>query len=72
MAISDLAGRVLAAVQGDDEAVKKLSEALVSGDPGVIKQVFSEVAKIDITDEEAAGVVSELGADPQKAVGYAT
>ena len=72
MAISDLASRVLEAVQGDDEAVKQLSEALVSGNATEIKRVFLAVAKIDITDAEAADVVSELGADPKKAVGYAT
>jgi len=72
MATTDLASRVLAAVQGDDEAIKKISAALVSGDPAEIKRVFSEVAKIEVTDEEALEVVKDLGADPQKAVGYAT
>jgi acylphosphatase len=72
MTASDLAGRVLAAVQGDDDAIKKLSEALVSGDPAEIKRVCAEVAKIEISDAEAQEIVRDLGADPQKAVGYAT
>lgn len=72
MTATELASRVLAAVQGDDDAIKKLSAALVSGDPAEIKRVCAEVAKIEITDAEAAEVVRELGADPQKAVGYAT
>ena len=72
MATNDLASRVLDAVRGDNEAIKKISEALVSGDAAVITQVFSEVAKIEISDEEAQEVVADLGPDPQKAVGYAT
>ena len=72
MAIDDLTNRVLAAVQGDDDAIKKLSEALVSGDPAAVKRVFSEVAKVEITDEQAAEIVADLGPDPHKAVGYAT
>ncbi len=72
MATNDLASRVLDAVRGDNEAIQKVSEALVSGDAAKIKRVFSEVAKVEITDEEAAQVVADLGPDPQKAVGYAT
>jgi predicted metal-binding transcription factor (methanogenesis marker protein 9) len=63
---------VLAAVQGDDEAIKKVSEALVSGDAAEIRRTFSEVAKAEITEEQAQDVVNDLGPDPAKAVGYAT
>lgn len=72
MALNDLAHRVLEKVQGDKEAIKKLSEALVSRDPVRIRNVFSTVAKVDLSEQEVLGILGELGSDPERAVAYVT
>jgi len=68
----ELAKKVLAAVKGDNEAIKKLSDALVSRDTAKIKDMFSQVAGVQLSDEEAASIISELGSNPEEAVAYWT
>lgn len=68
----ELVHRVLAGVQGDEAAIKKLSDAIVTRDPEEIRRVLSNVAKVDITAEESRQLVDELGPEPMQAVGYAT
>jgi hypothetical protein len=70
MDLKDLASRVLQAVSGNNEAIKKLSEALVSRDPARIKKDFSEIANVQLTDEEVSGMLDELPSDPTRVVAY--
>jgi hypothetical protein len=72
MLVNDLASRVLNAIKGDREAIKKVSEALVSRDPALLQRVLSEVASVDITLEEAQEVVRGVGSDAEKVVAYWT
>jgi hypothetical protein len=72
MAVNDLITQVLTAIKGDAEAIKKISEALVSRDPARIQQTIKLVAKVDITDDEAQEIVTHLGADTQQALAYIT
>jgi hypothetical protein len=72
MSLNDLADRVLKAIKGDKEAIKKISEALAGRDPARIKQVIEEVAKIDMTPEEVAMLMGELKSNPTQIAGYST
>jgi predicted metal-binding transcription factor (methanogenesis marker protein 9) len=67
---NDVAKRIMEAVQGDQKAIKAVSEALVSGDPAKIRSVVSTVAKVDLTDEEFNAVTEELRSDPQQNAAY--
>lgn len=44
--------QVLAIVRGDSEAITKLCNALLSRDAEEIKQVFAQVAGVELSDEE--------------------
>ena len=72
MSLDDLANRVLSAVKGDKDAIKQISEALVSRDPGEIKRVFSEVAKVELSPEELQMLVNELETNPSRIAAYPT
>ena len=64
----ELAKRVLDAVKGHPEAVKDVSEALVSRDPARIKQSIARVAGIDLNEQELEMIVGELGSNPKQTV----
>lgn len=64
----ELASKLIDAVKGNPEAVKKVSDALVTGDPAQIKSVFSSVAGEDISDDDAQIIVGELGSNRHEAV----
>ncbi len=68
----ELAKKVLAAIKGDNEAIKKISNALVSRDEAQIKGAFKQVAGVDLSDDDVKGVISELGSNPEEAVAYFT
>ena len=68
----ELAKRVLDAVKGDPDVVKEVSGALVSRDPQRIREVFSRVAKIDLTQAEIDMILKELGSSSEQAVAYLT
>ncbi len=72
MALNELVNRVLQAVQGDKEAIRKLSTAIVSRDPAEIRRVFLDVAKVDLSIGEIQSMLGELGPDPEKALAYST
>ena len=72
MSLDDLANRVLSAVKGDKEAIKQISEALVSRDPEEIKRVFSDVAKVELSPEELQMLVNELETNPSRIAAYPT
>ena len=66
----DFASRILKAVGQDKQAIKKVSEALVSGDAPRIRQVLAEYGA-EISEEEALSLIGSLGADREKAVDQA-
>jgi hypothetical protein len=72
MALNDFANRILNAVQGDKEAIKKISEALVSGDVARIRQVLADVAKIEVTEAEVQEMLATLRSEPEQAAAYNT
>jgi hypothetical protein len=72
MLVNDLASRVLNAIKGDKEAIKRVSEALVSRNPAELRRVLSQVANVDITHAEAEEVVRGVGSDAEKVVAYWT
>jgi hypothetical protein len=64
----ELAQKVLKAVKGDPAAVKTVSSALVSRDKARIAGAISQVAGIQLTDDELEMVLRELGSNPEQAV----
>jgi hypothetical protein len=72
MALNDFANRILNATQGDKEAIKKISEALVSGDAPRIRQVLADVAKIEVTEAEVQEMLTTLRQEPEQAAAYNT
>ena len=72
MALNDFATRILNATRGDKEAIKKISEALVSGDAARIKQVLADVAKVEVTEGEVQEMLATLRSEPEQAAAYNT
>jgi len=70
MAPDDFANLILKAVGNDKSAIKKVSEALVSGDVAKIREVLSELS-VEISEEDAMSLVKQLGPDPKQAVDQA-
>lgn len=66
----DFASRILKAVGNDKQAIKKVSEALVSGDSAKVRQVLADLGVV-LTEEEALSLIGTLGADREKAVDQA-
>lgn len=68
----ELAARVIAAVQNKPEAVKKISDALASGNAIVLKDAIEKYAGIDISTEEAQAIADQVKANPSQAAAYNT
>lgn len=51
--------QVLAIVRGDSNAITALCNALLSRDAEEIKRVFSEVAGVELSDEEVAIAIED-------------
>jgi len=64
----ELAQKVLNAVKGDAEAVKKVSSALVSRDKARIAGAIAQVAGIHLSEDELEMILRELGSNPEQAV----
>lgn len=67
---NDLATKVLEAVNGNPEAIQKISDALASGDPNTIQSALSTHAGIEITSEEALEVAQTIKASSFQPAAY--
>ena len=57
----ELIEQVLTKVRGNDEAIQKISTALMSHDETKVKQVFHDVAGVDLTDSDLQTILYEYG-----------
>jgi hypothetical protein len=56
---NEVAKRVLEAVRGNDAAIQEISRALLSKDAAQIKRTFSQVAGVDLTDEQVETLIQD-------------
>jgi len=71
-AADDLATRVITAIQGNPEAVKKVSDALAARDPVAIRDAVAEGAGIQLSDEEVQRIIDMVNANPSQPAAYFT
>lgn len=64
--------RVLEAVQGKPDAIRRLSDALVSRDPARLREAVSSTAEVPLTDADAQALLASMPADDQQALAYFT
>ena len=72
MSADELANRVIAAIQGNPEAVKKVSDALATRDPVAIRTAIAEGAGIQLSDEEVQRIIDMVNANPSLPAAYTT
>jgi hypothetical protein len=69
MAANDVAQRVLERVRGNPQAIQQVSDALLSRDEAVIRQTLSDVAGVQLTDEQVSTVMQDYSTPEQVAAG---
>lgn len=69
MADKELVTRVLNAVRGDNEKIRRISEALLSHDEARIKQVFSQVASVQLSDDQVRQIARDYSTPERIAAG---
>ena len=72
MSLNDVANRILDAIKGDKMATMRISEALASKDPEVLRKTISEVTGIELTAEELDTLVREIESNPSKIAAFPT
>lgn len=55
----EIAQQVSEAVQGDDQAIQEITQAIQSRDQQRIKTVLQQTAGVEVTDEEIENALSE-------------
>ncbi len=64
--IDDIADKVLRSIGNDQEKARKITDALVTKDPGRIQQVLAEVAGVQLTKEDLDGLTKEIESNPKR------
>lgn len=72
MSADELANRVIAAIQGNPEAVKAVSDALAARDPVAIREAIHKGAGIELSDDEVRRVIDMVNANPSQPAAYFT
>lgn len=70
--IDDIAEKVLQSVGTDHEKARKITDALVSKDPDKIRDVFANVANIQLTKEDVDSLVLEMKSNPKRVAAIGT